>query len=140
MEPYALAVLDAFSMAQQRRISRNLFVAHRSRQRRTGYSPTRGWKSCSCWPVIRRRPHQRRTGTALRAEVAKLREELISPDELSRVVAKWSPATSTSRIAVYQGMRLGTLETVGLGWNARRLRQRIQAVTPEQVRGSPAAI
>jgi zinc protease len=35
----------------------------------------------------------------------------------------------------YQGMRLGILETVGLGWN--RLDdyvQRVQAVTPEQVR------
>ena len=35
----------------------------------------------------------------------------------------------------YQGMRLGVLETVGLGWN--RLDdylQRLQAVTPEQVR------
>ena len=35
----------------------------------------------------------------------------------------------------YQGMRLGGLETVGLGWN--RLDdyvQRVQAITPEQIR------
>jgi len=73
---------------------------------------------------------------ALRAEVAKLREELISPEELARVVAQVAAADVYQQDSLfYQGMRLGTLETVGLGWN--RLDdyvQRIQAVTPEQVR------
>jgi zinc protease len=73
---------------------------------------------------------------ALRAEVAKLREEPVSADELARVVAQVVAADVYQQDSMfYQGMRLGTLETVGLGWN--RLDdyvQRVQAVTPEQVR------
>jgi zinc protease len=72
----------------------------------------------------------------LRAEVTRLREELISQEELARVVAQVAATDVYQQDSLfYQGMRLGTLETVGLGWN--RLDdyvQRIQAVTPEQVR------
>ena len=73
---------------------------------------------------------------ALRTEVAQLREELVSADELARVVAQVVAADVYQQDSMfYQGMRLGTLETVGLGWN--RLDdyvQRVQAVTPEQIR------
>ena len=73
---------------------------------------------------------------ALRAEVAKLREEPVSPEELARVVAQAVASDVYQQDSLfYQGMRLGMLETVGLGWN--RLDdyvQRLQAVTPEQVR------
>lgn len=73
---------------------------------------------------------------ALRAEVAQLREELISPEELARVVAQVTATDVYQQDSLfYQGMRLGILETVGLGW--RKLNdyvQRIQAITPEQVR------
>ncbi len=73
---------------------------------------------------------------ALRAEVARLREELVSAEELSRVVAQVVAADVYQQDSLfYQGMRLGALETVGLGWN--RLDdyvQRVQAVTPEQIR------
>ena len=73
---------------------------------------------------------------ALRAEVTKLREELVSPEELARVIAQATASDVYQQDSLfYQGMRLGVLETVGLGWN--RLDdyvQRLQAVTPEQVR------
>jgi len=65
-----------------------------------------------------------------------LREELISPEELARVVAQVTAADVYQQDSLfYQGMRLGILETVGLGWNKLDdYVQRIQAVTPEQVR------
>lgn len=73
---------------------------------------------------------------ALRAEVKRLQEETISPDELARVVAQVVANDVYQRDSLfYQGMRLGSLETVGLGWNALDdYVARIQAVTPEQVR------
>ena len=79
--------------------------------------------------------HQRRTGTGPARRVAKLREEPVSP-RTGAVVAQAAAADVYQRDSLfYQGMRLGMLETVGLGWN--RLDdyvQRLRAVTPEQVR------
>jgi zinc protease len=65
-----------------------------------------------------------------------LREELVSPKELARVVAQVTAADVYQRDSLfYQGMRMGILETVGLGWNALDdYVERVQAVTPEQVR------
>jgi len=73
---------------------------------------------------------------ALRSEVQRLREELVSPKELARVVAQVTAADVYQRDSLfYQGMRMGILETVGLGWNALDdYVERVQAVTPEQVR------
>ena len=73
---------------------------------------------------------------ALRAEVARLREELINPTELARVIAQVTATDVYQQDSLfYQGMRLGILETVGLGWSRMDdYVQRIQAVTPEQVR------
>jgi len=139
-EPYALAVLDGIlDGGSSGRISRNLIRgAQIAASAGTGYSPTSRLEELF---VLAGNPAPGRTSAeleqALRAEVAKLREELISPDELSRVVAQVVASDVYQQDSLfYQGMRLGTLETVGLGWN--RLDdyvQRIQAVTPEQVRG-----
>ena len=73
---------------------------------------------------------------ALRAEVKRLREELVSADELARVVAQVVAADVYRQDSMfYQGMRMGALETVGLGWNKLDdYVRRVQAVTPEQVR------
>lgn len=73
---------------------------------------------------------------ALRNEIQQLREELISQPELARVVAQVVASEVYERDSMfYQGMRMGALETVGLGWNALEdYVERIQAVTPEQVR------
>jgi zinc protease len=72
----------------------------------------------------------------LRDEIQQLREELISAPELARVVAQVVAAEVYERDSMfYQGMRMGVLETVGLGWNALEdYVERIQAVTPEQIR------
>lgn len=72
---------------------------------------------------------------ALRAEVQRLREEAVSPEELSRVVAQVVTAEVYQLDSLfYQAMRLGMLEAVGLGWGAMNdYVERVKAVTPEQV-------
>ncbi len=72
---------------------------------------------------------------ALRAEVKRLQEETVSPDELARVVAQVIAGDVYQRDSLfYQGMRLGSLETVGLSWNVLDdYVARIQAVTPAQI-------
>ncbi len=138
-EPYALAVLDGIlDGGNSGRISRNLIRGSQvAAAAGTGYSPSsrlEGLFTLAGNPAPGRKSME--LEQALRAEVAKLREELISPEELARVVAQVTAADVYQQDSLfYQGMRLGILETVGLGWN--RLDdyvQRIQAVTPEQVR------
>jgi zinc protease len=138
-EPYALDVLDGvLDGGNSGRISRNLIRGSQvAASAGTGYSPTSRLEELF---VLAGNPAPGRTSAeleqALRAEVAKLREELIGPEELARVVAQVAATDVYQQDSLfYQAMRLGTLETVGLGWN--RLDdyvQRIQAVTPEQVR------
>ena len=138
-EPYALDVLDGvLDGGNSGRISRNLIRGSQvAAAAGTSYSPTARLEELF---VLAGNPASGRGSAeleqALRAEVAKLRGELIGPEELARVVAQVAAADVYQQDSLfYQAMRLGTLETVGLGWN--RLDdyvQRIQAITPEQVR------
>ena len=72
---------------------------------------------------------------ALRREIARLREEPVSAEELARVKAQVVAAEVYGRDSMfYQAMRLGAYETVGLGY--RRLDdlvKGIEAVSAEQV-------
>jgi len=55
--------------------------------------------------------------TALKAEVTKLQNSLISDEELSRIKAQVLASAVYERDSnFYQAMQLGMLETVGLGW------------------------
>ncbi len=138
-EPYALAVLEGIlDGGTSARLSRNLIRGSQvAAAADTGYSPTSRLDELF---VLAGNPAPGRTSAelerALRAEVARLREELVSADELARVVAQVVAAEVYQQDSLfYQGMRLGILETVGLGW--RKLDdyvQRVQAVTSEQVR------
>ena len=138
-EPYALDVLDSvLDGGSSGRISRNLIRGSQiAATAGTDYTPTARLEELF---ALEGNPAPGHTNAeleqALRAEVAKLREELIGPEELARVVAQVAATDIYQQDSLfYQAMRLGTLETVGLGWN--RLDdyvQRIQAVTPEQVR------
>ena len=73
---------------------------------------------------------------ALREQVVKLRDELVSDDELKRVMAQVVASDVYQRDSVfYQAMRIGSLEALGLGWRLiDEYVDRIRAVTPEQVR------
>ncbi len=138
-EPYALAVLEGIlDGGASARLSRNLIRGSQvAAAADTGYSPTSRLDDLF---VLAGNPAPGRSTAeleqALRAEVARLREELVGADELARVVAQVVAADIYQQDSMfYQGMRLGGLETVGLGWN--RLDdyvQRVQAITPEQIR------
>ncbi len=73
--------------------------------------------------------------TALREQVKKVRDELVSADELERVKAQVIASKVYERDSnFYQAMQIGMLETVGLPWKlADEYLDRIKAVTPEQV-------
>ena len=138
-EPYALDVLDGLlSAGNSGRISRNLVRGSQvAVAAGSGYSLTSRLDDLF---VLAGNPAPGRGSAeleqALRAEVARLREELVSPEELARVVAQVAAADVYQQDSLfYQGMRLGILETVGLGWSKLDdYVPRIQAVTPEQVR------
>ncbi|HEY0719824.1 MAG TPA: pitrilysin family protein [Gammaproteobacteria bacterium] len=73
---------------------------------------------------------------ALRTQVRRVRDEMISNDELTRIKAQVTAAKVYERDSVfYQAMQIGTLATVGLDWHeADRYAERINAITAEQVR------
>jgi zinc protease len=73
---------------------------------------------------------------ALRDQVKELRETLVDPAELARVVAQVIASEVYQRdSAFYQAMQMGILETVGLGWKVQEdYVDRINAVTAEQLR------
>jgi len=72
---------------------------------------------------------------ALRLQIARLRDESVTPEELQRVKAQVVAADVYARDSVYyQGMRLGELASVGLDWRlAEQYVERIKAVTAEQI-------
>ena len=138
-EPYALEVLSGIlDGGNSGRLSRNLVRGNQvAAAAAASYNLTSRLEELF---VLAGNPTQGRSSaeleSALRAEVAKLREELVSAEELARVIAQVSAADVYQQDSLfYQGMRLGILETVGLGWNKLDdYVQRIQAVSAEQVR------
>ena len=71
----------------------------------------------------------------MREQITRLHEEPVSQKELERVKAQVMANQVYEQDSVfYQAMQIGTLETVGLGWEVReRYLAGIQAVTSEQV-------
>lgn len=72
---------------------------------------------------------------ALREQVTRLHNELVSDEELSRIKAQVTAAKVYELDSVfYQAMQIGMLETVGLKWQeAEHYAERINAITAEQV-------
>ncbi len=73
---------------------------------------------------------------ALREQVARLREQLVSERELARVRAQMVASEVFEQDSIfYQAMRIGLLETIGLNWRLDdEYVARLSAVTSEQVR------
>jgi len=73
---------------------------------------------------------------ALREEIDRLRDTLVSKDELERIKAQVTASKVYQMDSVfYQAMQIGMLETVGLDWQeGEHYVDRINAVTPEQIR------
>ncbi|ALP51749.1 peptidase M16 [Candidatus Tenderia electrophaga] len=74
--------------------------------------------------------------TAIRKEIDKVKNELVSTDELARIKAQVIAGEVYQLDSVfYQAMQIGRLESVGLDWRlADEYAERIQQVTAEQVR------
>mgnify|MGYP001825738480 CR=1 FL=1 len=72
---------------------------------------------------------------ALRAQITRLREAPVTAEELERVKTQVTAGRVFERDSIfYQAMQLGTLETVGIGWQADAVfEERIKAVTADQV-------
>jgi zinc protease len=72
---------------------------------------------------------------ALRAQVERLKQEPVAAAELERIRTQLTAKKVYEQDSVFnQAMKLGQLETVGLGWQlADQHVERLAAVTPEQV-------
>jgi len=73
---------------------------------------------------------------ALKQEIYDLKSELVSTDELERVKAQVLAGAVYERDSnFYQGMQLGVLETVGIGWEkVDEYVEKVNQITAEQVR------
>ncbi|MGD8407754.1 MAG: pitrilysin family protein, partial [Thiohalophilus sp.] len=72
---------------------------------------------------------------ALLEEIERLKNEPVSEQELARIKAQVVASDVYEKDSMfYQAMQMGTLETVGLGWQVMdEYRDKINAVTPEQI-------
>lgn len=72
---------------------------------------------------------------AIEKQLQQVKQELVSEKELKRIKAQVVAANVYERDSMfYQAMQMGTLETVGLGWQRmEEYVERIRAVTAEQV-------
>jgi len=137
-EPYALAVLAAvLDGDDSSRFSRDLVRGTEvAAQAGADYGPH---KRLSTLFMLDGTPAQGRTiadvEEGLRAQVARVQDQPVSKEELERIKTQVVASDVYERDSVfYQAMRLGSLETIGLGWAVGdEYVERIRAVTPEQV-------
>jgi zinc protease len=74
--------------------------------------------------------------SALKDQIQQLQHKLVKPEELERIKAQVLAQAIYERDSMfYQGMILGILETVGVGWQkADQYVENINAITAEQIR------
>ncbi len=74
--------------------------------------------------------------SALKDQIQQLQNKLVKPEELERIKAQVLAQAIYERDSMfYQGMILGILETVGVGWQkADQYVENINAITAEQIR------
>lgn len=74
--------------------------------------------------------------SALKEEIEKLKYELVDPEELQRIKAQVRANAIYERDSMfYQGMQMGIMETIGLGWQkADEYVEKVNQVTAEQIR------
>jgi zinc protease len=72
---------------------------------------------------------------ALRKQIKRVRDEVVSDEEMQRAKTQILTGRVYEQDSVfYQAMQLGTLETVGIGWQADEVfNKNIKAVTAEQI-------
>jgi zinc protease len=138
-EPYALemlaAVLDGGDSARlSRELVRGAGVAVSAGADYSAFSRLSGMLILSGIPAQGRSVAD--LEQALRQQVERLRNELVAESELERIRTQVIAEQVYDLDSIYnQAMQIGALETVGLGWELiDRYLQRLQQVTPEQVR------
>ncbi|MGA1562685.1 MAG: M16 family metallopeptidase, partial [Gammaproteobacteria bacterium] len=72
---------------------------------------------------------------AIEAQIARVQNELVAPEELDRIKAQVMAAKVFERDSTfYQAMQIGMLETIGLGWSRMdEYLEGVRAVTAEEV-------
>jgi zinc protease len=138
-EPYALYVLSSIldggeSARLSRELVRDKAIAASAGADYSAYSRLDNMFLLSATPTDGHSVAQ--VEQALREQVRRLREELVDPDELQRVVTQAVASKVYEADSLfYQAMEIGLLETIGLDWRlAGEEIKRLRAVTPEQVR------
>lgn len=137
-EPYALEMLaEVLDGGNASRLSKHLVrgaeVAAAAGSEYSAFSRLPGMLLLAGTPAKGRSAAE--LEAALRAEVARLREEPVSTEELARVRAQVTAAKVYEKDSVFaQAMQIGLLETLGLDWRlGDAYVERLTAVTPEQV-------
>lgn len=138
-EPYALeliaGILDAGDSA---RFSKNLIRgSHVASGLDTYYNLYSRYQTQF---ILFGTPSQTHTVNELKAamekEIERLKDELVSPEELQRVKTQIIAQKTFEKDSIFgQAMELGLLETIGLGWQtADTYTDQINKITPEQIR------
>ena len=137
-QPYALMVLNGvLDGGGSARFERELV-----RQQQIAASADIGYSPTARHPVlflIGATPSRGRTPAeleaAIRAQIRRVQDEPIAPEELARVKAQVAASNVFTRDSVfYQAMQMGMLETVGLDWKMLdHTVERVRAVTAAQV-------
>ncbi|CEK11700.1 M16 family metallopeptidase [Legionella hackeliae] len=73
--------------------------------------------------------------TAMVKEIERLKNELVSPEELQRIKTQLIAQKTFEKDSIFgQAMELGMVETIGLGWQiADAYTDKINQITPEQI-------
>ena len=136
--PYALMVLaDVIGGGRSARFERELVRGKELAQYvGVSYSPYNRYDDLfyiSAAPVIGTSPAK--LEQAIEGELKKLRERPVSDEELATVKARIIASEEFRRDSIsHQGYLLGSLETIGVGWEELfKLRGRIEQITPQQV-------
>jgi zinc protease len=137
-EPYALMVLNGVldggaSARFERELVRGREIASGIG---AGYSPTARHPVQLTISATPARGHSvAALEEAIRAQIRRVQDEPVAPEELARVKAQVAAGNVFQRDSVfYQAMQMGMLETVGLDWRLLdRYVERVRAVTADQV-------
>lgn len=137
-EVYALEVLaGVLDGGDSSRLSRSLVRQHEiAASVGAGYNPYARQQTLFLFDAAPRDGHTlSELELAIKAEIKKLQQQAPDSNELERVKAQVMAADVYEKDSVfYQAMQLGTLETVGLGWQRKaEYLQKIQQVTAQQV-------
>ena len=138
-EPYALEVLAGIlDGGDSARIAKNLIRGSQvAAQASAGYNLDARSENLF---ALDGTPAQGHTITelekALRGQIKKLRDDLVSDEELKRIKTQVVTSDVYQKDSVfYQAMQIGSLESVGLGWQVGdEYVDKVKAVTAEQVR------